>query len=437
MGPRDGSRDETWIDTIPLYWDVMSPARPRLVIVSRIVPSEQSRSGFAPRLYKFIEAVREHMDTTLVLIWLPFEESTPEPPDSLGAVCVRRLAVRRQAWRDLSSATGRLQRTLIQYPFDPLPFACYPRRWPRLQEVISEARPDAVVLHLPYLAHLTDHVPYGVPILSVLEEPWEAVLASALLGSTRRNRWLAERERSRFLSLYRRLNSQVDAVVAISESERKYFGRYIGAEKINVIPHGIDTTYFQESSFPPRDVDVVVVGDLRSRRNYEGAVRTWKAAQECGPLAAWRWAFVGEIDGEVAATLKQGAAMVTGRVADVREYYERARVVLVPAFEGSGVKTTSLQAWAMRRPLVSSPVGAMGLPARHGENILIGDTPEALVKHIGSVLDDPTLADKLADAGRRTADRRDASLLAQSFAQLCLQVAARARRDGAVLSNPT
>jgi hypothetical protein len=87
----------------------------------------------------------------------------------------------------------------------------------------------------------------------------------------------------------------------------------------------------------------------------------------------------------------------------------------------------------MRRPLVTSPVGARGLPARPGENILVGDDAAALVRHLTRVLADPEVAERLAAGGESTARHQsDLSVIARQFAELCVETA----QDAAPLVSP-
>jgi glycosyltransferase involved in cell wall biosynthesis len=365
------------------------------------------------------------MDVELIAIRLPGQI---DGPDAGGTRAHRTLRAPPAPW--VGPTLGRrLLRGLVQYPFDRLPSDCYPRRWPDLREALVDAKPDVVAFYLPYLAHLAEHAPAHVPVIAVLEEGWEVVAAAAHGGPEWKRRWLARKEAVRFGRVYRRVNRRASAVVAISPGEKARFTRTIAPEKIVVIRHGIDTSYFTPNDADDRDIDVLVVGDLRSPRNHVGALSTWELARSAPESADWAWTFVGPVDADVAGVLRGGGASATGVVDDVRHYYARARAVLVPAFTGSGVKTTSIQAWAMRRPLVASPVGAQGLPVRPGENILIGADPQGLVDQLGSILQDPLRADSLADEGRRTAEREcDLALLAHRFADLCLETtAARAR----------
>jgi hypothetical protein len=65
-----------------------------------------------------------------------------------------------------------------------------------------------------------------------------------------------------------------------------------------------------------------------------------------------------------------------GGVPSVQPYYEAAHVVVVPVFEGSGTRLKMLEAMAYGRPVVSTGLGAEGLPVLAGEHYLRADDPE-------------------------------------------------------------
>ncbi|MFL5843396.1 MAG: glycosyltransferase [Solirubrobacteraceae bacterium] len=64
-----------------------------------------------------------------------------------------------------------------------------------------------------------------------------------------------------------------------------------------------------------------------------------------------------------------------GRVDSVTPYYERAHVVVVPVFEGSGTRLKLIEAAAEGRPVVSTSLGAQGLGMVAGEHYLEADDP--------------------------------------------------------------
>ncbi|HEX4034206.1 MAG TPA: glycosyltransferase [Solirubrobacteraceae bacterium] len=73
-----------------------------------------------------------------------------------------------------------------------------------------------------------------------------------------------------------------------------------------------------------------------------------------------------------------------GRVPSVEPYYDAAHVVVVPVFEGSGTRLKIIEAAAYGRPVVSTQLGAEGLPVTPGEHFLLA---EAVEEFVGAVLD--------------------------------------------------
>lgn len=62
-----------------------------------------------------------------------------------------------------------------------------------------------------------------------------------------------------------------------------------------------------------------------------------------------------------------------GRVPDVTAYYDRAHALVIPLFEGSGTRLKAVEAAMAGRPVVSTSLGAEGLPLRPGIEYLQAD----------------------------------------------------------------
>ena len=91
-----------------------------------------------------------------------------------------------------------------------------------------------------------------------------------------------------------------------------------------------------------------------------------------------------------------------GYAAELEAHWANARVFVAPLRSGGGMRVKILDAWVRGLPVVSTTVGAEGLAARAGENILIADTPAAFAEAVVRVLSDAALAERLARAGRDT-----------------------------------
>ena len=91
---------------------------------------------------------------------------------------------------------------------------------------------------------------------------------------------------------------------------------------------------------------------------------------------------------------------ISGRVGNAVEELAAAKVVVVPLLAGSGTRLKIIEAWAAGRAVVSTRIGAEGLPARDGENILLADEPAQFAQAVGTLLSSPAERARLGQAGR-------------------------------------
>ncbi len=87
---------------------------------------------------------------------------------------------------------------------------------------------------------------------------------------------------------------------------------------------------------------------------------------------------------------------LVGAVPDLAPWYSSADAVLVPLRAGGGTRIKVLEAFAHRRPVVSTAVGAEGTAARDEEHLLLGDTPETFARQCARLMAEPDLGEQLA-----------------------------------------
>ena len=116
-----------------------------------------------------------------------------------------------------------------------------------------------------------------------------------------------------------------------------------------------------------------------------------------------RWRLIGKNEEAARAMIGEDPQVeFTGPVADAIWELARARVVVVPLLAGSGTRIKILEAWAAGRCVVSTPIGAEGLPARDGENIRIVTGPRRMAEAVLELLGDAAQRERLGRAGRAT-----------------------------------
>jgi glycosyltransferase involved in cell wall biosynthesis len=126
--------------------------------------------------------------------------------------------------------------------------------------------------------------------------------------------------------------------------------------------------------------------------------------RQCIPDAQLR--IVGRASPEIRRLSGCEGIVIVGAVERIEDELAKAHAVVVPLRIGSGTRLKILEAWAHGIPVVSTTVGAEGLPVAHAENLLIADAAPALAKACVRVLTDESLRTRLAEAGRRTVESR-------------------------------
>lgn len=204
----------------------------------------------------------------------------------------------------------------------------------------------------------------------------------------------------------RTASRRFDLVVAVSKDDADSIRREYEVENVVDIPTGVDIDYFQPAADAVvRPNSLVFTGSMDWLPN-EDAMQYF--TKEILPLIKERipdllLTIVGRdpYPSLVELSKRDPTVVVTGRVADVRSYIESASVFIVPLRIGGGTRLKIYEAMAMERPVVSTSIGAEGLPLKSGEQILIADTPAAFANSVISLLADPQGAKEL---GRRAAN---------------------------------
>jgi glycosyltransferase involved in cell wall biosynthesis len=195
---------------------------------------------------------------------------------------------------------------------------------------------------------------------------------------------------------------RADLALVCSDHDRQILSRMAPSARIAVVPNTAQTG---PPLAPQADPVALFIGIGRYPPNAE-AIR-W-LVRDVWPLVraghgTARLLIVGEGTENVAATDTEIGIEVCGFVEDAADVYARARIALAPIRAGSGTRIKIIEAAMLRRPVVSTTVGAEGLSFRAGDEILIADTAAAFAGHITDLLRDDARCAHIAAAAYRRA----------------------------------
>jgi glycosyltransferase involved in cell wall biosynthesis len=96
------------------------------------------------------------------------------------------------------------------------------------------------------------------------------------------------------------------------------------------------------------------------------------------------------------ADLRDPGITIAGQTASVLPYLCHVDVAIVPLRWESGTRFKILEAGACGIPVVSTTLGAEGLPVEHDQHLLIADAPSDFADCVLRVLKDKALAERLS-----------------------------------------
>jgi len=234
-------------------------------------------------------------------------------------------------------------------------------------------------------------------------------------------------EVSRIRSLEQWVLGQVDEVIAVSEDDRRRMvAAGLCAEKVTVIPHGVDVHRFQsgcgdgirERYGIEQDVPLLFFhGTLHYWPNTE-AVRFIAERLLPRVLKAYPTARV-LIAGQGAPTYYSHPAIVfTGAADDLENLIAAADLCLCPIEAGGGTRLKLLEYMAAGKPTISTTKGAEGIEYRSGVQLEIADGTEAFSQGVIDLLANPARRDELGRAAAAFGARYDWSEIGSAYLDL-------------------
>jgi len=319
---------------------------------------------------------------------------------------------------------------LLRNLASPLPYAVAKYRSAAMGGEIARCVRGSIDLVVCDFLFPAVNVPEHLPVPAVLFQHnveasiWErhaAVASHPLKRAYLHRQWL------RMQAFERMQCRRFDHVVAVSPEDAAAFAEGYGARAVSHVPTGVDVDYFRPTGTTPSDPRALLFTGSMDWMPNEDAVAYFVDAMLPAiesEIPDVSFTIVGRNPSPSVYGLmaKSSRVRVTGTVPDVRPYLDAARVFVVPLRVGGGTRLKIFEAMAMEKAIVTTSIGAEGLPVRHGEHLLIADTAPAFAEAVLKLLRDPTLA---AAMGARAAELVRSHFgwrhAAEQFADSCIR----------------
>jgi glycosyltransferase involved in cell wall biosynthesis len=364
-----------------------------ILFVSRCLPYPQH---FGDRLILFhllAELRARGHSCDVIALTDPSDESSWFDPSA--AFC-RRLSIVREKPRSALQYLLRLKR-----PFPRSAARSWnPEMWQAIAGTIQTHRYDVVHafggVQVYEYRRLFEHLP-------AIIEPYESYSLWLERACADTPDWL-ERQWARVtLGAARRFESVMfapyDRTVVVTDADRRTLESLSPGLRVVVIPNGVNRA---ETPRIERTSELLFLGNFGYGPNTRAALRL---ATEVLPrvrrdVPGARLVLVGADPPPDIRALNSEHIDVTGLVPDIEPYLARTACFVAPMTQGAGIKNKVLEAMAHGVPVVTTSIGADGIDATNGQEILVASTIDDIVRDTVRILTDQPLADRLGAAGQ-------------------------------------
>ena len=253
-------------------------------------------------------------------------------------------------------------------------------------------------------------------------------LKRTYLRSQHRRMWQAEKT----------LSTLFDGVITVSPDDSAFCrNHYSLTNVLGEVPTGVEITDFQIPSQLPTCPTIGFLGSMDWMPNIEGV--HWFVKDVLPLLRSQipnvRLKIIGRNPPASLQTLPstEPAIEVTGTVPQVQPHVHECSVIAVPLLAGGGTRIKIYEAMAMGVPVVSTTIGAEGLPLVDGQDILLADTPAVFASKILSLLTQPAkAAAQAAHARHRMETEFSWRTAADHFMALCQTLMSKGKQRAAL-----
>jgi glycosyltransferase involved in cell wall biosynthesis len=236
------------------------------------------------------------------------------------------------------------------------------------------------------------------------------------------SRLLLKQQWQRMLRFERDALTRFDLVLAVSDTDRRTLERlYPGALRnpVHVVQTGVDTSYFTPMPRQERRAHLVFTGSMDWLPNEDGMTYF---VRDILPLIRQAepdvtLSIVGRNPTPAVQRLAQTPGIeVTGRVDDVRPHVAAGDIYVVPLRIGGGTRLKIFEAMSMSRAVVSTTIGAEGLPVTSGRDIVIADEPALFAESVVRLIRDADTRHRIESAARQlVVSRYDWAAVSRDF----------------------
>ena len=260
-----------------------------------------------------------------------------------------------------------------------------------LEKIILEQKPDVIHLEGIYLAIYAETIKKitSAPLLlrshNIEHEIWERtaqnernpIKRSYLKNLSTRIKKFEQEKMHRF-----------NGIMAITDRDAEFYRKNHYKGKLKTIPAGVDLKLYTSKKTSAEKFSLCFLGSMEWMPNIQGVEwyleKVWPSLRKIFPELTLHIA--GKNMPEEMKSRKIDGVVFHGMVPDAIAFLNQHTAMIVPLLSGGGMRLKIIEAMAVGQCIISTKIGAEGIEAKDGTEILIADTPEDFISKTESLV---------------------------------------------------
>ena len=202
---------------------------------------------------------------------------------------------------------------------------------------------------------------------------------------------------------------RADKVVAMSASDKIKMRKLVPNLSVEIVPNGVDSSFFSQVKQKSNKSPVLLlVGNFSWLQNREAVgfliEKIWPNVK--AKIQNAKLLIVGRNPSDgIKSLVRKFKVQLESKVDDIREAYSKSDVMIAPIFGPGGTRYKILEAMASSLPVITTEMGAEGLPVKHQEHILIANEQDMLIEQTIKLLKNEKLRIKISQNAKLLVQR--------------------------------